>query len=407
MSRRFLFLQGVCSPFFRCLGAGLREHGHEVCKINFNGGDALAWRGGGATSYRGRIEDLPAFYAHYVQQHAISDVVLFGDQRPVHRAMTAQARALGVRVHVYEEGYFRPHWITLERDGVNAHSGLPRDPRWYLETARRLPHVPHGNPLSQPFRVRAWHDVLYHLGSAVNPLLYPHYRTHAVHAVTEYWHYIKRGLQLPGHARRDREQVARLFASRTPYFLLPLQLGSDAQIRQHSRFESMLQVLDHVLVSFAQAAPGRYTLVIKNHPLDPGLNDYAAHVREACRLYGLQGRVLYLETGNTPDLLKHARGVVTVNSTVGASALLHRRATKTLGAAIYDMPGLTFQGPLDAFWHNPGRPNNKLFRAFRDVVIHGTQVDGGFYTRAGIERAVRNSIKPLTDTLSPLQALKR
>lgn len=401
-----MFLQGVCSPFFRRLSEGLRAAGHTVRKINFNGGDALSWSGGNACSYRGRLEDLPAFYAAQVREHGITDVVLFGDQRPVHRALTAQADELGVRTHVFEEGYFRPHWVTLERGGVNGHSALPRDPAWYLETAKRLPHVPHGHPLPAPFRVRAWHDVVYHLGSSVNPLLYRHYRTHSpVNAVSEYYHYVRRGMKLPWHARRDREVVDRLHARRTRYFLLPLQLGSDAQIRQHSPFESMLHVLDHVLASFAEFAPSGVALVIKNHPLDPGLNDYGRHVREACRMFGLQDRVFYLETGNTPELLRRARGVVTVNSTVGGSALLHRCPTKTLGSAIYDLPGLTFQGPLEAFWRNPLRPNNKLFRAFRDVVIHATQIDGGFYTQAGIERAVRNAIGPLTAERSPLEEL--
>jgi capsular polysaccharide export protein len=35
--------------------------------------------------------------------------------------------------------------------------------------------------------------------------------------------------------------------------------------------------------------------------------------------------------------------VVTINSTVGLSALAQGRATKTLGRAFYDLPGLTHQ----------------------------------------------------------------
>ena len=36
-------------------------------------------------------------------------------------------RAHPLRVWVLENGYFRPDWITVEENGVNASSGLPRD----------------------------------------------------------------------------------------------------------------------------------------------------------------------------------------------------------------------------------------------------------------------------------------
>jgi capsular polysaccharide export protein len=34
------------------------------------------------------------------------------------------ARAAGLTIHVFEEGYLRPHWVTYERGGSNGHSRL-------------------------------------------------------------------------------------------------------------------------------------------------------------------------------------------------------------------------------------------------------------------------------------------
>ncbi|MFQ6690711.1 capsule biosynthesis protein CapA, partial [Bordetella pertussis] len=48
MSASFLFLQGVCSPFFDRLGRALRERGHAVRRVNYTVGDAAYWRGGQA-----------------------------------------------------------------------------------------------------------------------------------------------------------------------------------------------------------------------------------------------------------------------------------------------------------------------------------------------------------------------
>ncbi len=123
--QRFLFLQGVCSPFFPRLADALRAHGHDVRKVNFTVGDRMYWRRGNAVSYRGPMDALPDFYKQQFEAHGTTDIVLFGDCRPVHRPAIELAKALNLRVHVFEEGYFRPFWITLEQGGVNGHSSLP------------------------------------------------------------------------------------------------------------------------------------------------------------------------------------------------------------------------------------------------------------------------------------------
>ena len=70
-----------------------------------------------------------------------SDVILFGDCREIHRHMHPLCRKHGVTVNVFEEGYVRPHWMTLESHGVNGRSTLPRDPAWYLDRRRITPRV--------------------------------------------------------------------------------------------------------------------------------------------------------------------------------------------------------------------------------------------------------------------------
>jgi capsular polysaccharide export protein len=166
----------------------------------------------------------------------------------------------------------------------------------------------------------------------------------------------------------------------------------------------MPQLIDTVLRSFAAHAAPDSWLVIKNHPLDTGLVPYAGQIDRLSAELGIEGRTCYLETGHLPTLLEHARGVITVNSTVGMSALTHRRPTIALGTAIYDLPGLTFQGRLDQFWEHASPPEQKLFRAFRDTVIHTTQVNGDFYTADGIRQAIDGCGRFLSPQ-SPLQHL--
>ena len=404
--RHFLFLQSVCSPFFQRLADRLSAAGHLVHKINFNGGDAAYWRGYPASSWRRGTELLPAFLEQKMRTLGITDQVLFGDQRPVHKPAVALGKQFGIRTHVFEEGYFRPSWVTLERGGVNTCSRLPRDPEWYRHVGADLPDYGDGVAFDSAFFKRALHDVVYHVACSADWLRFPGYRSHApVSAAAEYIGFLRRSTKVKTQERIDAAVIARLAVQATPFYFLPLQLNSDAQIREHSSFADMTEVMGFVMASFAAHAPGDARLVIKNHPLEMGASDYPKIIGELQRRHGLAGRVDYLETGDLMLLLKHALGVVTVNSTVGGLSLQFGCPTITLSDPIYNIAGLTFQGRLDDFWRNAIAPDAALFRAFRNTVIHTTQVNGGFYSDAGIALAIDNSMRFLLPDRSPLESL--
>jgi capsular polysaccharide export protein len=404
--RSFLFLQGVSSPFFARLADRLAADGNRIFRINFNAGDWAYWGRRPARNFRGALEGLADFLQDVLRSSGATDLVLFGDRRPVHAPALRLAREQGLRVHVFEEGYFRPRWVTLERDGVNGNSRLPRDPAWYMEVGAALPDRGEGEAFAASLTARALHDAAYHLAGIANPLFYPRYRTHWPYsAAVEYAGYARRFALLPFHARRARAVIERLMRGNARYFLLPLQLDADAQIRHDSPFAGMGEVIGAVMRSFAAGAPADARLVIKNHPLDTGFGGYARVIRSLERELGLGGRIEYLETGDLAALLAHAQGVVTVNSTTGAAALAARRPTMALGNPLYNLPGLTFRGTLDAFWRAAPPPDAELFRRFRNTVIHATQISGGFYSPAGIALAAENSRRILQAERSPLEAL--
>jgi capsular polysaccharide export protein len=180
---------------------------------------------------------------------------------------------------------------------------------------------------------------------------------------------------------------------------LPLQLDCDSQIRRHSPFGRIAPALNHIIDSFARHAPANSHLVIKEHPLDNGVTDWRAMVARTARAAGLGDRVLYLEGGDLELLLKQSCGVVTVNSTVGFLALAFGKPVVALGDAIYDMPRLTFQGGLNRFWTELTAPDPVTFDAFRRVAVARTQLNGGFFSRDGLELAVSGAVARLEDAL--------
>jgi capsular polysaccharide export protein len=406
MRRSFLLFQGPATPFFARLAQRLQAEGHAVHRVHFCAGDVLYGASGKATWFRGRVEGLIPFLDELYRRHGVSDQILFGDRRPMHRSAVAHGEACGVRTHVFEEGYFRPHWVTLEREGVNGHSLLPRDPDWFREVGGQLAEPAPPVAFHSSFYKRAFHDVAYHVAGLANPLVFPRYRTHAgVTAPMEYAGYVRRFVRLSLNRKREQRRALEIAAAGIPYFLLPLQLNTDAQIRDHSRFEHMGEVIEFVLGSFARHALPDVKIVIKNHPLDMGLMNFERIIRSCERRFEIRGRVEYLEEGDLMALVANARSVVTVNSTVGMIALEQGKPTHTLSDPIYNLPGLTCQLTLDAFWRSGVPPDRDFFGRFRRCVMHATQINGGFYCSTGMALAVENSARVLIANRSPLENL--
>ena len=412
MKRHFLFLQGVSSPFFKQLARRLQADGHRVTKISFNMGDVAYWAPARSIWFQQAVSELGGFLEQLYRREGITDQVLFGDRRPVHRQAVQQAREQGLRNHVFEEGYFRPHWVTLEREGVNSRSPLPSEPDWLRAAAQQLRasgvSPPVSNTFDSPFWRRAAHDVAYHLASGLNPLVFSKYRTHSsVLAPVEYAGFVRRHLKNKFRLQPERLRLEGLLRAAGDFYFLPLQLDSDFQVRDQPVLNTMRTLLDHVIGSFARHAPTHTRLVIKNHPLDFAQTNYHSLSALLAQQYGVPERVEYFETGDLAALLKNALGTITLNSTVGTLALEQGCPTLCLAPALYNVKGLTAQCGLDDFWDSLPQPDPELFSHFKTVVMHTTQVNGGFYCPQGIELAARASAMRLAAEASPLECLQQ
>ena len=324
-SRTFLFLQGPISPFFAEVAAGLRALGHATHRINLCLGDRLFWRGPGAVDFRGRPADWPGFVAGFMDRHAVTDLVLLGEQRPWHRAAIAAAHARGIAVTVTDFGYLRPDWIVLERDGMGAESRFPRDPAAIRALAARCPDPPPpGRRYQDDFPRQARWDVLFHLASAL-PFGggYPHYETWLLdHPVPAY---LGTGLRLLRRGRDTRRAAALLARLRAttgaPLYAFAMQMENDYSLRAYSDFPDMDAALALAIGSFARHAPPGAHLMAKVHPLDPGLKAWGRRLARMAAAAGVAGRVHLLDGALPMEPVTEAcRGLVTVNSTAAIQA---------------------------------------------------------------------------------------
>jgi len=409
--RSFLLLQGPHGPFFYRLGQMLRRSGAEVRRVGFNAGDRVFWPD--AASYVA-FRDAPALWPETVRAliaaHGVTDLVLYGDTRPVHAEAVAIARAAGITVHVFEEGYMRPYWITYERGGTNGHSRLMGLGIAEMRAALAASDMDTALPPASwgDMRQHIFYGALYHGCVLALNRGYRRFRPHrAIGVGAEFALYLRRLLFMPVLALERRLATRRIRTGGFPYHVALLQLEHDASFLAHSPFSSITEFLDVVIRGFAEGAPPHHHLVVKAHPLEDGRAPVRATLRRLVAAHGLTGRVHYLRGGKLAPLLDEARSAVTVNSTAGQQVLWRGIPLRTFGAAVYAKPEFVSTLPLPEFFAGAGRPDRRAYADYRRYLLETSQLPGGFYSAQGRRQVLRQVVDMMLSADDPYDALSR
>lgn len=378
--KKYLLLQGPMGPFFSELAKWLESLEREAVNVVFNGGDKLYSRHRDYRVFQQTPKEFPTWLKDTWQEYDFDTIVCFGDCRPLHQAAKRWAQAKGIRFLAFEEGYLRPHYITLEQNGVNAYSNLPRDAEFY----RRLPPLtmPEIEQLKPCGLSRVRHAITYYLAGWHSRKEFTHYRHHKSFSP---WYearcWVRAAWRKKVYAIRQRKVLPLLKTSLDQrYYLAILQVYNDSQIRNHSPYKDVRDYVNDVMHSFSKKAPPTEFLVFKHHPMDRGHRLYGPLIRQLGKKYGVANRVIYVHDLPMPDLLTHAKAVVTINSTAGISALIHNKPLKVMGNALYDIKGITYQGHLNQFWCADFKPDMKLFKQFRLYLLSNTQINAVYYS---------------------------
>ncbi len=410
VQRRFLFLQGPHGPFFHGLARMLREAGTEVWRVGFNAGDRAFWPDRDSyIPFRDPQEAWPETFAALVARHGITDLVLYGDTRPIHAQAVEHAKSLGLTIHVFEEGYLRPYWITYERNGSNGHSRVMEMSVTAMQVAMARIETDHPEAPAHwgDMRQHVFYGALYHFFVLFWNRGYRAFRPHRALTVSrEFGLHLKRLLAMPFIALERRLITTRIAFGGHPYHLVLLQLEHDASFQMHGPFATMPDFLSTVIEGFAKGAPGHHHLVIKAHPLEDGRAPIRRTLRQLARDHGVAARVHYVPGGKLARLLAEARSAVTVNSTAAQQALWRGLPVKCFGDAVYAKPDFVSDQPLEAFFKAPKRPDSRAYRDYRRYLLETSQVPGGFYSLRGRRAALRQVVDMILAPEDPYDALQ-
>lgn len=378
--QHILLIQGKMGSFFSRFSTFLQKMGITVSKINLNAGDAYFYQHTQRVyNYKGTLGDFDSFVSRLIHDEKIDAVVCFGDCRPHHAIAGSVCRREDVDFFVFEEGYLRPDYITLEKDGINGNSQLD---------VRGIENFTQANdkPLftDNRFYRMCIATIQYYIIARLGQKDYPHYEHYrGMTAWQEAMTWIKAPFIKAKGYFPDKQLEKRLMTELSNrYFLVSLQVYNDSQITHHSDYHDIVEFIEEVLQSFANHADKGVHLVLKHHPLDRAHRQYGTVIAQLAKNLGIGERVHYGCDMHLPSLMRHSLGMVTINSTTGLQSIYHRKPTKTMGRAIYDVEKLTDQKPLDEFWQNPQAPDHEYYLKFREYLIEQTQLNGSFYGRS-------------------------
>ncbi|EAI7464412.1 capsule biosynthesis protein [Campylobacter coli] len=378
-----LLLQGPVGTFFHRLAIKMKKNKTKVFKLNFNGGDFLFYPSG--KRCKCDEKDLENFYENFFKEKKIDAIVMYNDCRLIHAKAIKVAKELGIGIWIFEEGYLRPYCITFEKDGVNANSSLPRDKNFYLScnisTKESIKEIPGG------FKFMAFSAFLYWFFSF---LLAPFFNNKLHHRTLypfEFLFWFRSLYRKYLYKFTEKKLNQKIYSLEKKYFLAILQVYNDTQIKHHYK-KSIEEFIEELILSFANHARVKSYLIFKHHPMDRGYRNYSKLINGLSQKYHVEGRIFYVHDTYLPTLLKNALGCITINSTVGLSAILEGCPTKVCGNAFYNFEGLAYPKKLQFFWHEAHayKPNPSLVLNFKNYLLNTNQFNGNFYKNSFLSR---------------------
>ena len=377
-----LFLMGPLGTFFARFANDLKCQGVPITKVMFPLHE-FGFKKHQCLSYRGSMESYPAFLERVLLDKGIRHVFMYGDFIDPHRLAIDLINVLNERPErefdidawVFELGYIRPNFITLERERVNARSSL-NQPAIFYDLLPQVNSIQanYEKPGSRWRKVWKFPTFIQHALTDYPIIQGPH----KLQPKPSYLLYQVRGLLRKYLYHFKEKKVHSQMQDGYPYFLVPLQVSSDSQVSLGSQYSGMEPFIKELIASFAQHHLPGNRLIFKHHPRDRGYNHYGNFIRMTARQYGVENKILYFHDGSLGPILKRAKAVITINSTVGLQALYHGIPTKVMGKTYYNLTGITDQQDLAHFWKDPIPSNRDLFYKFYDYLLNTTQLQGNF-----------------------------
>ena len=281
-----------------------------------------------------------------------------------------------IQSHIFELGYLRPNFVTLEEKGVNYKSQFMLGKDFYnrQKTYREFPVA-----LKSNIRIRKiWKLITFINHSFKNYKIVDF--EHKLQPKPSYlWFQIK-GFILKYFFYLREYKIKKNSFYKSNFFIVILQVYCDSQLTKGSNIKNNFDFIKSVIINFYNSGLKDTKLIFKHHPRDRGYNNYSKYIKKLSIKFDLVENIHYIHDYPLSKIFRNnkCKGTVLVNSTVGYQSLFHSIPVKSLGKSPYNFDGLTDQKDLVSFFKNPQKVNKQLFCKFYRYILENSQINGNF-----------------------------
>ncbi|MCK4207069.1 hypothetical protein J3U99_20045 [Brucella pituitosa] len=401
-SQRVLLLQGPVGPFFYHLQSALEREGYDAWRICFTAGDRFFSKRKKRITFSQGLDHWSGWLDQFLAYSNVDCIILFGCERPIHSVARDLASKRGIPVISLEEGYIRPGYVTIERDGNNRFSPLAGKlppPNFEAPAAIKIQRN-----LTDSFSKMCWYGFKYYSLNLLSGFSQrgTFHKKRSLAGEAFYWS--RNFFRKIFHQGRNFSTIERLLEHfDRNFFVVPLQVADDIQLRHAAKGWTNEKLIIAAMASFAKEAGSDKRLVFKIHPLDRGHSNHKKLIDSLAILHGISDRVDVIDTGSLGLLVRHSVGMVTINSTSGLSAIAHGIPILVTGEAIYShtifATSATNKKDFDSFWEGAVSPDRPLCSRYLSWLKSNSLRAGDYYAHEGLSIAVEEVKKMVSETL--------
>jgi len=372
-----LLLQGPVGNFFNEFAKHIIMHGGSVFKIHFTFAEKFFYDQKEEFFYKNTIEEWPKYFTKFVKKNKINRVYLMNDSRPYHKPIIKICADIDVDLFVFEDGYFRPGYITLEPFGINGNSHFPKFAFDNFNDNQNLPS------LEMNLYSKDYSRILFSLISNFNFITSRNYKPYRpinsfYWAVRLFRKYLSKAINI----LKDSIAIKKILKADDDIkvFFVPLQVFDDTQIKYHSKYKNTFEFIFEILQSFGALNIKNFKIIIKQHPGDRGAINYKNFITEKAKIYGITKNICFNSTTDVDELINLSDGIILINSTVGINSLIKNKRVHCSGVSVYR--DLCQNIELNEFINNTFNSNyfdNTDNIKFLTKLKNVTQIKGSFH----------------------------
>ena len=375
-----LFLMGPIGTFFARLSNYLEKNNVRTYKISFPLYE-YGFPQSRIIKFHQDIYLFKNFLKKILIDKEIKHIFMYGNVLIPHREALSLVEELKkediqVNTHIFELGYLRPNFVTLENKGINYSSGFIKSKEFYLkqDSYKVLP-IPKEYAR---FRIRKIWKTLSFINHSFKKYKIVN-KEHKLQPKPIYIWFQIRGFFLKYFFKFSEYKLKKKYLGEKNFFIVILQVSTDSQLTEGSDIKDNSKFIYKVIKDFARANLN-INLVFKHHPRDRGYTNYSDLIEKFSKEFGVYKKVFYIHDFFLSKLFRNpnCKGTVVINSTVGYQSLYHSVPVKSLGITPYNISGLTDQRDLISFFKNPSTVDKLLFNKFYKYILENSQINGNF-----------------------------